>query len=573
MIADQAFHPENEGRRDMSDSNPGRFPQLGPSGHVDDFARRNLPPFQQWPELLLERPEFRYPDDLNAAVELTDRLVEKGFGDRVALIGNGRQRTYKELTDWSNRLAHALVENYGVKPGNRVLIRSGNNPALVAAWLAATKAGAVVVNTMPMLRATELTKIVDKAEIALALSDSRIADELVACAKTDRFLKQVGNFGGTSNHDAELDRVALSKPVKFDAVKTGRDDVALLGFTSGTTGEPKATMHFHRDLMIVADGYAREVLNVTPDDVFVGSSPLAFTFGLGGLAVFPLRFGATATLLENASPPEMVKIIETYKATICFTSPTAYRAMMAAMDKGADLSSLRLAVSAGETLPAPVFDSWTRRTGKTILDGIGSTELLHIFITNRPGDSAAGKTGKPVSGYEAKVVDDDMNELPPGTTGKLAVRGPTGSRYLADSRQSNYVRDGWNLTGDTFVSDANGALLLVPRSEDMIVSSGYNIAGPDVEAALLSHPAVAECGVVAAPDAARGMIVKAYVVLAADFTGDAELTTALQDHVKRTIAPYKYPRAIEFVVQLPKTETGKLQRFALRQIALNTAAE
>ena len=292
-------------------------------------------------------------------------MVEKGFGDHIALIGNGRQRTYKELADWSNRLAHALVENYGVKPGNRVLIRSGNNPALVAAWLAATKAGAVVVNTMPMLRAGELTKIVDKAEIALALTDSRIADELVACAKTSRFLKQVVNFDGTSNHDAELDRVALNKPVRFDAVKTGRDDVALLGFTSGTTGEPKATMHFHRDLLIVADGYAREVLNVTPDDVFVGSPPLAFTFGLGGLAIFPLRFGATATLLENASPPEMVKIIETYKATICFTSPTAYRAMMAAMDKGADLSSLRLAVSAGETLPAPVFESWTRKTGKT----------------------------------------------------------------------------------------------------------------------------------------------------------------------------------------------------------------
>ena len=362
---------------------------LGPSGHVDDFARRNLPPSDQWPDLLLDRPEFQYPEYLNAAVELTDRIVEKGWGDRIALIGNGRQRTYKELADWSNRLAHALVENYGVKPGNRVLIRSGNNPALVAAWLAATKAGAVVVNTMPMLRAGELGKIVDKAEIALALTDSRIADELVACAKTSRFLKQVVNFDGTSNHDAELDRVALNKPVKFDAVKTGRDDVALLGFTSGTTGEPKATMHFHRDLLIVADGYAREVLNVTEDDVFVGSPPLAFTFGLGGLAIFPLRFGATATLLENASPPEMVKIIETYKATICFTSPTAYRAMMAAMDKGADLSSLRLAVSAGETLPAPVFENWTRKTGKTILDGIGSTELLHIFITNRVGDAVS----------------------------------------------------------------------------------------------------------------------------------------------------------------------------------------
>jgi len=382
----------------------------------------------------------------------------------------------------------------------------------------------------------------------------------------------VVNFDGTSNHDAELDRVALNKPVRFDAVKTGRDDVALLGFTSGTTGEPKATMHFHRDLLIVADGYAKEVLNVTPADVFVCSPPLAFTFGLGGLAIFPLRFGATATLLENAAPPEMVKIIETYKATICFTSPTAYRAMMAAMDKGADLSSLRLAVSAGETLPAPVFDSWTRKTGKTILDGIGSTELLHIFITNRTGDAVAGTTGRPVSGYEAKIVDDDMKELPPGTVGKLAVRGPTGCRYLADARQSNYVRDGWNLTGDSFVSDADGRLSFVARSDDMIISSGYNIAGPDVESALLSHSAVAECGVVGAPDDARGMIVKAYVVLAAGMSGDAALVAELQDHVKREIAPYKYPRAIEFVALLPKTGTGKLQRFTLRQMASAGAA-
>jgi 2-aminobenzoate-CoA ligase len=545
----------------------GAIPTLGPSGHVDDFARRNLPPSGQWPELLLNRPEFQYPEYLNVGVELTDRMVEKGFGDHTALIGNGRQRTYKELADWSNRLAHALVENYGVKPGHRVLIRSGNNPALVAAWLAATKAGAVVVNTMPMLRAGELSKIVDKAEIALALTDSRIADELVACAKTSCFLKQVVNFDGTSNHDAELDRVALSKPVRFEAVKTGRDDVALLGFTSGTTGEPKATMHFHRDLLIVADGYAKEVLKVTPDDVFVGSPPLAFTFGLGGLAIFPLRFGGTATLLENASPPEMIKIIETYKATICFTSPTAYRAMMAAMDNGADLSSLRLAVSAGETLPAPVFESWAKKTGKPILDGIGATELLHIFISNRVGDAAAGSTGSPVSGYEAKIVDDAMNEVPGGTVGKLAVRGPTGCRYLADDRQTNYVREGWNLTGDSFVRDANGRFSFVARSDDMIVSSGYNIAGPEVETALLRHSAVAECGVVGAPDEARGMIVKAYIVAAPGIEPDAALVTALQEHVKQEIAPYKYPRAIEFVAQLPKTGTGKLQRFALRQMA------
>ncbi|MHC6152610.1 benzoate-CoA ligase family protein [Bradyrhizobium elkanii] len=543
----------------------GEFPGLGPSGHVDDFARRNLPPSAQWPQLLLDRPEFQYPDYLNAAVELTDRIVAQGMGDRIALIGNGRQRTYKELTDWSNRLAHALVENYGVKPGNRVLIRSGNNPALVAAWLAATKAGAVVVNTMPMLRAGELAKIVDKAEISLALTDSRIADELVACAKTSKFLKQVVNFDGTQNHDAELDRIALNKPVKFDAVKTGRDDVALLGFTSGTTGEPKATMHFHRDLLIIADGYAREVLKVTPDDVFVGSPPLAFTFGLGGLAIFPLRFGATATLLENAAPSEMIRIIETYKATICFTAPTAYRAMMAAMDKGADLSSLRLAVSAGETLPAPVFESWTKKTGKPILDGIGSTELLHIFITNRTGSAVGGTTGTPVSGYEAKIVDEDMNELPAGQVGKLAVRGPTGCRYLADSRQTKYVRDGWNITGDAFVRDENGRLSFVARADDMIISAGYNIAGPEVEAALLGHPDVAECAVIGAPDEERGQIVSAFIVLKQGARTDEVEVKLLQDHVKATIAPYKYPRAIAFVEALPKTQTGKIQRFKLRE--------
>jgi 2-aminobenzoate-CoA ligase len=537
---------------------------LGPSAHVDTFSRDNLPPADQWPDLLLDRPEFQYPEYLNAAVELTDRMVEKGFGDNTALIGNGRRRTYKELTDWSNRLAHALAEDFGVRPGHRVLLRSGNNPAMVAAWLATTKAGAVAVNTMPLLRAGELSKIVDKAEVGLALCDSRIADELVACAKDSRFLRKVICFDGTANHDAELDRTALTKPVKFDAVKTGRDDVALLAFTSGTTGEPKGTMHFHRDLLIIADGYAKEALGVTPQDVFVGSPPLAFTFGLGGLAIFPLRFGATATLLENASPANMIEIIETYKATISFTSPTAYRAMMAAMDTGADLSSLRMAVSAGETLPAPVFEDWSRKTGKPILDGIGSTELLHIFITNRLGDATAGATGRPVAGYEAKIVDDDMNDVPDGTIGHLAVRGPTGCRYLADARQTKYVRDGWNLTGDDFVRDKNGVFHFAARADDMIISSGYNIAGPEVEAALLAHPDVGECAVIGAPDPERGQIVQAHVVLKAGVVGDEGCIKRLQDHVKATIAPYKYPRSVRFVSALPKTQTGKIQRFKLK---------
>ena len=534
------------------------------SAHVDPFVRDRLPPLHQWPDLLLDRPEYQYPERLNVAVELTDRMVERGFGDHVALIGNGRRRTYKELSDWSNRLAHALVENYGVKPGHRVLIRSGNNPALVAAWLAATKAGAVVVNTMPMLRAGELTKIVDKSEVALALTDSRIGDDLVAVAKDSRFLRRVVTFDGTSNHDAELDRVALDKPVGFDAVTTCRDDVALLGFTSGTTGEPKATMHFHRDLLVIADGYAREVLGVTPADVFVGSPPLAFTFGLGGLAIFPLRFGATATLLENASPANMIGIIETYKATICFTAPTAYRAMMAAMDAGADLSSLRLAVSAGETLPAPVFRDWVARTGTPILDGIGSTELLHIFISNRVGDAHPGCTGRPVAGYEARIVDEHMRELPRGSVGRLAVRGPTGCRYLDDARQAAYVRDGWNLTGDAFSQDADGRFHFVARTDDMILSAGYNIAGPEVEAALLAHADVGECAVVGQPDEERGQIVAAFVVLRPGVARGEATVKRLQDHVKASIAPYKYPRAVTFVEQLPKTATGKIQRFRMR---------
>ncbi len=539
-----------------------RTGRLGASAHVDTFTRDRLPPADAGPDLLLDG--FDYPDRLNAAVELTDAMVGKGFGDNTALIGNGRHRTYKELTDWTNRIAGALVEHYGVKPGNRVLIRAANNPAMVACWLAATKAGAVVVNTMPMLRAGELTKIVDKAEISIALCDTRLMDELVACAKHSTFLKTVVGFDGTANHDAELDRVALGKPVRFKAVATAQDDVALLGFTSGTTGEAKATMHFHRDLLIIADGYAREVLGVRPDDVFVGSPPLAFTFGLGGLAIFPLRFGAAATLLENASPANMIEIIQRYRATISFTAPTAYRAMLQAMDAGADLSSLRIAVSAGETLPAPIFEAWMRKTGKPILDGIGSTEMLHIFITNRINDLAAGSTGKPVTGYQARVVDDAMNEVPRGTVGHLAVRGPTGCRYLADVRQQSYVRDGWNLTGDAFVQDTSGAFQFVARSDDMIVSAGYNIAGPEVEAALLSCPEVKECAVIGVADVDRGQIVQAHVVLADGVLPDELTRKRLQDYVKATIAPYKYPRSVKFLDALPKTQTGKIQRFRLR---------
>lgn len=534
----------------------------GQSAHIDTFSRDNLPPDDQQPVFLLDG--LNYPDQLNAAVELTDRLVAEGHGDRTALIGNGRRRTYKELADWTNRIAHALVEDYGVQPGNRVLIRSANNPALVACWLAATKVGAVVVNTMPMLRAGELSQIIDKAEISHALCDSRLLDELTDAQLSSRYLKYLVPFDGTANHDAELDRAALDKSVQFTAVATSADDVALLGFTSGTTGLPKATMHYHRDLLAVADTYAKEVLQVTPDDVFVGSPPLAFTFGLGGLAIFPLRFGACATLLENASPPNMIEIIETYRATVSFTAPTAYRVMLKAMDEGSDLSSLRAAVSAGETLPAPIFDEWVQKTGKPMLDGIGSTEMLHIFISNRLDDARPACTGRPVKGYEARVVDRQMQEVARGKMGRLAVRGPTGCRYLADERQQVYVQDGWNLTGDTFYQDEDGYFHFAARNDDMIISSGYNIAGPEVEACLLSHPAVLECAVIGASDEERGQVVEAHVVVNDGEEPSDELAKALQDHVKHSIAPYKYPRSVRFIEALPKTATGKLQRFRLR---------
>jgi 2-aminobenzoate-CoA ligase len=532
------------------------------SGHVDTFSRDNLPPKHQWPELNVN--QYAYSQQLNVAVELTDNMVERGFGDHIALIGNGRMRTYKELSDWTNRLAHALVDDYGIQAGNRILIRAANNPALVACWLAATKVGAVVVNTMPMLRAGELSKIVDLANIKLALCDTRLMDEMDICAQASDILQQVVGFDGTANFDAELDRAALNKPVRFQAVATSADDVALLGFTSGTTGKPKATMHFHRDLLIIADGYAREILQVVPDDVFVGSPPLAFTFGLGGLAIFPLRFGATAILLETASPKEMINIIETYKATICFTSPTAYRVMLNAMEEGADLSSLRIAVSAGETLPASVFEDWRAKTGKTMLDGIGATEMLHIFMSNRVGDAHPACTGKPVSGYQAKIVDEHMQEVPLGEVGKLAVRGPTGCRYLNDERQANYVVDGWNLTGDAFFQDKDGYFHFAARTDDMILSSGYNIAGPEVEDCLLGHEAVSECAVVGTPDEHRGQLVNAYIVLNKTYQASDELILKLQDYVKNTIAPYKYPRLVHFIDALPKTETGKIQRFKLK---------
>lgn len=538
---------------------------LGPSAHVDRYSRDRLPPLEDWPEMLLDRPEFQYPEFINAASELTDSIVARGLGDHVAVRGEGESFTYRDLTAESNRIARVLIEDMGVLPGNRVLIRSANNPRMVAAWLGATKAGAVAVNSMPMLRAGELTKIVDKAEIAFALCDQRLAAELEACAASSVYLKKIMTFDGTSARQGELEARMAEKSERFEAVNTGRDDVALLGFTSGSTGVPKATMHFHRDILAIADGYAASVLAPTAEDVFIGSPPLAFTFGLGGLAVFPLRFGATAVLIEDGRPANLLKTIQELGATICFTAPTAYRVMMGEVAEGrGDLSSLRLAVSAGETLPRATFDAWTEATGVPILDGIGATELLHIFITNRPDDIRPGATGKPVPGYEAMILDDEMKPLPDGEIGKLAVRGPTGCRYLGDDRQTAYVREGWNLTGDAFSRDAEGYFHFAARADDMIVSSGYNIAGPEVEDALLTHPDVAECAVIGADDDERGAVVEAHVVLREGVDKGPALIKALQDHVKSVIAPYKYPRSIVFTKALPKTPTGKVQRFKLK---------
>jgi len=534
------------------------------TAHVDTFARDNLPPKDQWPDFLFDIEDVRYPERINCAVEFLDRHVTEGRGDRTLFVTPDGPISYAEFQRTVNRMARVLVEDLGMVPGNRVLIRSANNPTMTAALFAVIKAGGIAVCTMPLLRAVELAKIVDKAEIALALCDARLADEMEkTLARTPR-LKRVAYFstGGADGLEARM----ASKPDSFEAVDTARDDVCLIGFTSGTTGEPKGTMHFHRDMLAICDAYSKHVLQPDPDDRFIGSPPLAFTFGLGGLVLFPMRVGASAVLLEKAAPDQLLDAIETWRPTVCFTSPTAYRAILGKL-AGRDIACLRKCVSAGETLPKPTWDDWYAATGIRIQDGIGATEMLHIFISATLDEIRPGATGKVVPGYQARVVGPDGETLPPGEVGRLAVRGPTGCRYLADDRQRNYVQDGWNLTGDTYRMDEDGYFWYQARSDDMIVSSGYNIAGPEVEAALLSHPAITECGVVAQPDPDRGSIVKAFVVLKPGHIGDAALTRALQDHVKAEIAPYKYPRAIEYVGALPRTDTGKLRRFELRMIA------
>jgi 2-aminobenzoate-CoA ligase len=536
-----------------------------PSAHLDTFARDNLPPRADWPDFLFSLPELKYPERMNCVTELLDRWIASGHGDRPCLISPVESLNYAQLAERVNRIANALVRDLGLVAGHRVLLRGPNSPMMVAAYLAVIKAGGVVVATMPLLRAKEIAYPIGKAKIRLALCDHRLADEMEKARPLAPDLRRVVYWGGGA---ADALEALMGKPGydRFAACDTASDDVCLIGFTSGTTGEPKGTMHFHRDMLATCDSYGHHVLRAGVDDRFIGSPPLAFTFGLGGLVLFPLRVGASTILLEKAAPDDLLAAIGKFKATICFTAPTAYRAMLGKLSEH-DISSLRKCVSAGEALPKATFDAWLKATGIKILDGIGATEMLHIFIGSPEDAIRGGATGKPVPGYEARVVDDRGNEVPPGTIGRLAVRGPTGCRYLADERQRQYVQSGWNITGDTYLMDADGYFWYQARSDDMIVSSGYNIAGPEVEAALLAHPAVAECGVVGAPDDERGQVVKAYVVLRPGYAGDQATTKVLQEYVKATIAPYKYPRAVEYVTALPRTQTGKLQRFELRRMA------
>jgi 2-aminobenzoate-CoA ligase len=542
------------------------------AAHVDTFARDALPPTELWPEMRYDRiPELAYPARLNCAAELLDRMVQKrvgGHGDRTVFHFPGGRWTYAQLLEHANQVAHVLVDDLGLEPGNRVLLRGFNGPMMAACWFAVLKAGGIVVCTMPLLRTRELTFTADKARITLALSDERIASDCVHAMRTKgdgspRLGGRCVTFGADT--EGSLDRLKRGKPTTFKNCDTAADDVALIAFTSGTTGEGKGTMHFHRDVLAICDCFPRYVLKAKTDDVFCGSPPFAFTYGLGGLVLFPMRIGASALLLEQAAPAQLLDAIETFRPTISFTAPTAYRAICGMLGER-DISSLKKCVSAGEALPLATFEAWERATGIRIIDGIGATEMLHIFISAAGKDIRPGSTGRVVPGYEAWVVDDAGEPVPDGTVGKLAVRGPTGCRYLDNlERQRAYVHKGWNLTGDSYVRDRHGYFWYQARTDDMIISAGYNISGPEVENVLLLHPTVKECAVVGLPDEERGQAVSAFVVLADGATAAPELAKELQDFVKREIAPYKYPRRVEFVSALPRTATGKLQRYRLRE--------
>ncbi|MFJ6455243.1 AMP-binding protein [Paenarthrobacter sp. NPDC091669] len=535
-----------------------------PSAHVDTFTRDHLPPADTWPALEFTLPELHYPERLNAAAVLIDDAVDQYGAERPALwTPDGSVWTYGQLQKRSNQVAQVLTEDLGVVPGNRVLLRGPNNPWIVAAWLGVLKAGGVVVTTMPMLRSTEVATLIELTKPTVAISDHRFVDELAIAAGDDLTVLTYGAGNGFDD-DGDLASRCEHKSGKFTAVDTASDDVALLGPTSGTTGVPKVTMHFHRDILANADTFARYILQPTAEDVFAGSPPLAFTFGLGGLVVFPLRFGASSLLTEKAGPVELAEHASKAGATILFTAPTAYRAIL--KEKRGDLlRGLRIAVSAGEHLSKETWEAVHEATGLRLVNGIGATEMLHVFISAAGDDIRPGSTGRAVPGFRATILDEDGNELGPGNIGRLAVIGPTGCRYLDDPRQANYVVRGWNVTGDTFAMDADGYFTYQARSDNMIVSSGYNIGAPEVETAIDQHPDVVENAVIGVPDEERGSIVCAFIVLREGVTGDAAKRKEIQDFVKQTIAPYKYPRDVRFVTELPRNPSGKLQHFKLRE--------
>ena len=532
------------------------------TAHIDTFVRDHLPPRELWPRMMWSGvPEPGYPARINCASELLDIWNETGQGERVAFHHAGGAWTYRRLFETANRIAHVLVEEAGLVPGGRVLLRAANQPMLVACWFAVLKAGGVAVTTMPLLRTRELKDIIERVDVRVALTDIRVAEDLEAVLKT-RPAVELLHFN-TPAEDS-LDARIGAHPARFENILTAIDDPAIIAFTSGTTGRAKGTVHFHGDILSVTDTYGRQVLRPHPDDIFIGSPPLAFTYGLGGLVLFPMRFGASTALLESASPPLMLEGIEKYRATVTVTSPTGYRAMLKQAGEF-DLTSLRRCISAGETLPASVFNAWEKTTGIRLMDGIGSTELLHVFIGCTAEEARPGSTGRVVPGYRAIVVNDQGAEVPRGTVGRLAVSGPTGCRYLDDvESQQKYVQQGWNLTGDAYSMDEDGYFWYQARTDDMIISSGYNISGAEVENVLLTNPSVAECAVVGVADEARGQLVTAFVVPAPGVAPSDALAKSLQDFVKSQLAPYKYPRAIQFVTTLPRTLTGKVQRFRLR---------
>ena len=531
---------------------------LAPSAHVDTFTRDNLPPADQWPPLNFDLVELRYPERLNCAVELLDRTITVYGAERPCLLTpDGDRWTYGDLLRRANQVAHYLTTEVGLVPGNRVLLRAPNNPWLVACWFGVLKMGAVAVTTMPLLRTGELRTIHEIARIDHSIVDHRFLADLNSAA-----IGACTVFGDGSPDSLEVQTADLA--TEFANVDTSADDVALLAFTSGTTGRPKATMHFHRDVLANADTFSKHILKPAPEDLFTGSPPLGFTFGLGGLVVFPMRVGASTLLLEKGTPDVLLPALDAFRPTILFTAPTAYRAMLNA---GGDFASLRRCVSAGEPLALSTWQAWYDATGLKIIDGIGATEMLHIFISAADDDIRPGATGKPVPGYEACVIDDDGHPVEDGQIGRLAVRGPTGCRYLADERQSVYVQHGWNLTGDTYMRDKDGYFWYQARNDDMIISAGFNIAGPEVEMAMLRHPDVIECGVVGRPDEQRTMSVHAYVVLRPGVDGTPEKAEELRSFVRTVIAPYKAPRSIDFLDMLPRTSTGKVQRFVLRDMA------